>query len=93
MAPWLFLDDLPPSITSKQLEVLCAPYGKVLWGRVIPDPYGKVSTYAYVEMAKASDAEEAAKALDRTEQLGRCIRAMLTGSSSQDRSLEGTLQA
>jgi RNA recognition motif-containing protein len=78
MAPWLFLDDLPATITARQLEALCAPYGKVLWGRVVPDPYGEVSTYGYVEMATAKDAEKAAKALDHTEQCGRPIRAMLT---------------
>jgi RNA recognition motif-containing protein len=83
MAPWLFLDDLPASITSKELEALCSPYGKVLWGRVVPDPYGEVSTYGYVEMATATEAEQAAKALDRTERLGRPIRAMLTGTGPQ----------
>jgi RNA recognition motif-containing protein len=81
MSPWLFVDDLPASITSRQLEALCAPYGKVLWGRVVPDPYREVSTYGYVEMATANEAEQAAKALDRTEQFGRPIRAMLTGAA------------
>jgi RNA recognition motif-containing protein len=57
VAPWLFLDDLPTSLTSRQLETLCIPYGKVLWSRVVSDPYGEVSTYGYVEMADAADAE------------------------------------
>jgi RNA recognition motif-containing protein len=78
MSPWLFLDDLPSSLTSKQLEALCSPYGRVLWGRVVADPYGEISTYAYVEMANSTEAEQAAKALDHTVVFGRPIRAMLT---------------
>jgi RNA recognition motif-containing protein len=86
MSPWLFLDDLPSSLTSRQLESLCTPYGRVLWGRVVSDPYGEVSTYGYVEMASASEAEQAAKALDRAEVFGRPIRAMLTNSAARQAS-------
>ena len=81
MSPWLFLDDLPSSLTSKQLEALCLPYGRVLWGRVVCDPYGEVSTYGYVEMADSTEAERAAKALDRILLDGRPIRAMLTSQT------------
>jgi RNA recognition motif-containing protein len=78
MSPWVFLDDLPSSLTSKQLEAMCSAYGRVLWGRVVSDPYGEVSTYGYVEMANSAEAEQAAKALDDTVLFGRPIRAMLT---------------
>jgi RNA recognition motif-containing protein len=81
MSPWLFLDDLPSSLTAKQLEALCSPYGRVLWGRVVCDPYGEVSTYAYVEMADSTEAEQAAKALDQAVIYGRAIRAMLTSQA------------
>jgi RNA recognition motif-containing protein len=81
MSPWLFFDDLPSSITTKQLEALCSPYGRVLWGRVVSDPYDEVSTYAYVEMSNSTEAEQAAKALDHTVLLGRQIRAMLTSQT------------
>jgi RNA recognition motif-containing protein len=86
MAPWLFLDDLPASLTSRQLESLCMPYGRVLWGRVVSDPYGEVSTYGYVEMATPAEAEQAARALDQTLIFGRAIRAMLTSSAQQQAS-------
>lgn len=86
MAPWLFLDDLPNALTSKQLESLCSPYGRVLWGRVVSDPYGRFSTYGYVEMASSREAEQAAKALNRSVLLGQSIRAMLTSPAQQQAS-------
>jgi RNA recognition motif-containing protein len=83
MAPWLFLDDLPIALTSKQLESLCSPYGRVLWGRVVSDPYGRISTYGYVEMATAVEAAQAARALNQSVIQGQPIRAMLTSAAEQ----------
>jgi hypothetical protein len=59
----LFVQGLPPSFTIRDLEEMFAPFGLVLWSRII-DRSSEYSGWGYVDMPTPAQAEAALQVLD-----------------------------
>ena len=74
MAQKLFVGGLPFSVNDKELEELFAQHGTVMSATVINDrETGRSKGFGFVEFKEDSDAQDAIKALDGSEQGGRKI--------------------
>ena len=61
----LYVGGLPYSTTENQLQELFAAHGSVQSARIITDKFsGKSKGFGFVEMASASEAQDAIRALD-----------------------------
>lgn len=61
----IYVGNLPYNVTKDELQELFAEYGEVSEVNIITDKYtGQSKGFAFVEMAKQADAEEAIKALN-----------------------------
>jgi RNA recognition motif-containing protein len=61
----IYVGNLPYSVTEDELQELFAEYGEVSNVNIITDKYsGQSKGFAFVEMTKQADAEEAIKALN-----------------------------
>jgi len=74
MSKRLFVGGLPYTVTSSQLEEMFSKFGKVVSCEVITDKYsGRSKGFAFVEMEKDKEADEATEKLHDTEMEGRKI--------------------
>ena len=74
MSKRLFVGGLPFSVTSSQLEEMFSKFGKIISCDVIMDKYTNQSKgFAFVEMEKEEEADEAIKQLNESEVEGRRI--------------------
>jgi RNA recognition motif-containing protein len=63
----IYVGNLPYSVTEEELNELFAEYGEVSAVNMITDKYsGQSKGFAFVEMPKQEDAEEAIKALNHS---------------------------
>jgi len=70
----LFVGSLPWSVDDKVLQETFEQYGTVVSAKVIKDrETGRSRGFGFVEMENATDAENAIKALDKSELQGRNI--------------------
>jgi RNA recognition motif-containing protein len=68
----LYVGGLPYSTTENQLQELFAAHGSVQSARIITDKFsGKSKGFGFVEMASASEAQDAIRALDGKDFEGR----------------------
>ena len=68
----LYVGGLPYSTTENQLQELFAAHGSVQSARIITDKFsGKSKGFGFVEMASASEAQDAMRALDGKDFEGR----------------------
>ncbi len=74
MSKKLFVGGLPYTVTSSQLEEIFSKFGKIVSCDVITDRYsGQSKGFAFVEMEKDKEADEAIEKLNDTEMEGRKI--------------------
>ncbi len=74
MGTKLFVGSLPWSVDDKVLQETFEQYGTVVSAKVIKDrETGRSRGFGFVEMENATDAENAIKALDKSELQGRNI--------------------
>ncbi|RYZ16389.1 MAG: RNA-binding protein [Chitinophagaceae bacterium] len=72
----IYVVNLSPGVGYEELAAHFEPYGKVVFCRVIMDPYTRNSKgHGFVEMAE-SEAQAAITALDRSMLLGQEVRVM-----------------
>ena len=89
MASKLYVGGLAYSVTKEELEKLFAEHGKVVSTAVITDrETGQSKGFGFVEMAEASEAQAAIKALNDTEVGGRKI-IVNEARPQEDRSRSG----
>lgn len=74
----LINEGLPQEFSAADLRDLCAPHGKVLSTRVVPDADGLSLSYGFVKMATREDAEAVIQALDGRHQGGCYLYAART---------------
>jgi len=71
----IYVGNLPYSVTEEDLNEKFAEYGEVTSVNLISDKFsGQSKGFAFVEMAKQSDAEEAIKALNESSLKGRNMK-------------------
>jgi len=71
----IYVGNLAYSVTEEELKVKFEEYGDVSSVNIITDKYsGQSKGFAFVEMAKQADAEEAIKALNESSLNGRNIK-------------------
>lgn len=74
MGTKLFVGSLPWAVDDKVLQETFEQYGTVVSAKVIKDrETGRSRGFGFVEMENATDAENAIKALDKSELQGRNI--------------------
>lgn len=73
----LFVRGLPPSFTIRDLEEMFAPFGSVLWGRIL-DRRREYCGWAYIDMASLTQAVSALQVLDGSQIEGQNIVVMLS---------------
>ena len=74
----LFVDGLPQRFTADRLKDLFAPFGTVLWSRVVSGFSGDCSGFGYVDLATSQEALKAVKALDGCEVEGQYLVVMVS---------------
>jgi hypothetical protein len=74
----LFVDGLPQHFTADRLKDLFAPFGTVLWSRVVAGFSGDCSGFGYVDMAMPHQALKAVKTLDGYEIDGKYLVVMVS---------------
>jgi hypothetical protein len=73
----LFIRGLPPSFTIRDLEQVFAPFGTVLWPRII-DKSTEYAGWGYVDMATPAQAEAALQMLDGSKIEEQTVAVMLS---------------
>ena len=85
MTDTLWLDGLPPWMTSLQLHLLCQIHGHTISAEVITDSDGKSLQFGTAEMASEEEAREGIVALDGTDELDGTSRIVYVARiGSQD---------
>lgn len=65
MGHHVFIDPLPPDLTSEELKVLLTQFGNVRRASIAYDSIGKSLRFGYVEMETEESADSACKRLNR----------------------------
>ena len=74
MSSKLFVGGLPYALTEDQLSAAFRPYGHVVEVKILTDrETGESRGFGFVEMGSQVDAEQAIRALDRSDLGGRTI--------------------
>ena len=81
----LVVDNLHPSFTASHLRDLFAPFGKIVWSRLVVDTNDQTRAFGYVELASETEADHAVQALDGTRVLKQLVRVMRSTDSIQRR--------
>jgi RNA recognition motif-containing protein len=76
MAYLIFIDPLPPDLTSAELRGLLEPFGGVVWARVVHDSVGKSLRFGRAEMQTAEAAQNVCKHLNRAVFRGATLTVM-----------------
>ncbi|MDB5356676.1 MAG: rpbB [Phycisphaerales bacterium] len=79
----LYVGNLRYDVTDRELQELCAPYGKVESAAIVHDPQtGESQGYGFVRMASDSEGEATIAGLNGREHGGRVLKVSERASSS-----------
>ena len=82
----IYVGNLPYQATEQQLRELFTPHGNVSSARVVMDKFtGESKGFGFVEMPDQNEANNAIKALNGSEMMGRSLRV----NESQPRPRDG----
>jgi RNA recognition motif-containing protein len=77
MSAWLFVDRLPPAVTSHQLKEMFSQFGTAKRALIFPNSRDRSCFCGYVEMTSPEETRQAALALNGSTAFGRQIRVLL----------------
>jgi RNA recognition motif-containing protein len=80
----VFIDGLHYSCSVEGLKKLFAPFGTVIWSRLIVDTNGESFSFGYVQMSTHSESLAAIAGLNGTKVLEKILRVVSSSHSREE---------